>query len=64
MRRTKIVGTIGPVSQDPQVLDRLIAAGLDVARLNFSHGSHDFHRRTTMLVREAAERKISQCGGL
>ena len=56
MRRTKIVGTLGPSSHDAQALDALIAAGLDVARLNFSHGTHDFHRESCRLVREASER--------
>ena len=40
MRRTKIVATIGPASSDPTVLERLIRAGVDVVRLNFSHGAH------------------------
>ena len=39
MRRTKIVATIGPASRDPEVLVRMVEAGMDVARLNFSHGS-------------------------
>ena len=43
MRKTKIVCTIGPASQSEGVLRRLIQEGMDVARLNFSHGSHDSH---------------------
>ncbi|MDE3226659.1 MAG: pyruvate kinase [Nitrospirota bacterium] len=54
MRKAKIVCTIGPASQSPAVLDRLIAAGLDAARLNFSHGSHESHARAIAAVREAA----------
>lgn len=54
MRKAKIVCTIGPASQSPAVLDRLIEAGLDVARLNFSHGSHESHARAIASVREAA----------
>ena len=55
-RRTKIVATIGPASRDPEVLPRMIEAGMDVARLNFSHGSADEHAETARLVREAAGR--------
>jgi pyruvate kinase len=43
MRRTKVICTIGPASSSAQMLDRLVAAGMDVARLNFSHGSHAEH---------------------
>jgi pyruvate kinase len=56
MRRTKIVATIGPASQDPEVLLRMVQAGMDVARLNFSHGSPEQHHENARLVREAAER--------
>jgi pyruvate kinase len=56
MRRTKIVATIGPASRDPEILVRMVAAGMDVARLNFSHGSHDEHREVAALVRQAAGR--------
>ncbi len=55
-RRTKIVATIGPASRDPEVLVRMVDAGMDVARLNFSHGSHESHAETASLVREAAGR--------
>jgi pyruvate kinase len=56
MRRTKIVATIGPASRDPDVLVRMVEAGMDVARLNFSHGTADEHADTARLVREAAGR--------
>ena len=56
MRRTKIVATIGPASRDPEVLVRMVEAGMDVARLNFSHGSAEEHAETAQLVREAAGR--------
>src|ERR671932_1004591 len=55
-RRTKIVATIGPASRTPEVLARMVEAGLDVARLNFSHGSAEEHAETADLVREAASR--------
>ena len=51
MRRTKMVCTIGPSSSAPGVLRELIVAGMDVARLNFSHGAHDFHRETCQAIR-------------
>jgi pyruvate kinase len=56
MRRTKIVATIGPASRDPEVLVRMVEAGMDVARLNFSHGTADEHAETARRVRDAANR--------
>jgi pyruvate kinase len=56
MRRTKIVATIGPASRDPEVLVRMVEAGMDVARLNFSHGTYEEHAETAQRVREAAGR--------
>src|SRR3954470_24000568 len=56
MRRTKIVATIGPASRDPEVLVRMVQAGMDVARLNFSHADHAVHAETVQLVQQAAER--------
>jgi pyruvate kinase len=56
MRRTKIVATIGPASGNPETLLRLVEAGMDVARLNFSHGTAEQHEETAQLVREAAGR--------
>jgi pyruvate kinase len=55
-RRTKIVCTIGPASSTPEAIDRLVAAGMDAARLNFSHGSHEEHAARARLVRDAQER--------
>src|ERR671928_48605 len=55
-RRTKIVATIGPASRNPEVLARMVEAGMDVARLNFSHGSAEEHAETAALVRQAAGR--------
>lgn len=54
-RRTKIVATLGPASAEPKVLDRLVAAGVDVIRLNMSHGDHAGHREYVRRIRAAAE---------
>jgi pyruvate kinase len=54
MRRTKIVATIGPASRDPDTLARMVAAGLDVARLNFSHGDREIHAENAARVRAAS----------
>ncbi|HVD90904.1 MAG TPA: pyruvate kinase, partial [Vicinamibacterales bacterium] len=56
MRHTKIVATVGPACSAPDVLDALVSAGVDVFRLNFSHGDHDSHGRTFRAVRDAASR--------
>jgi pyruvate kinase len=56
VRRTKIVCTIGPASQGPATLEALIRAGMDVARLNFSHGTHEDHARVIRQIRETAAR--------
>ena len=56
MRHTKIVCTIGPSSSDAATLDRLVTAGMDVVRLNFSHGSHAEHAEVIRRIREAEER--------
>jgi pyruvate kinase len=53
-RRTKIVCTIGPATAHPDRIGELVAAGMDVARLNFSHGNHAQHERAYRLVRQAA----------
>jgi pyruvate kinase len=53
-RRTKIVATLGPATDSPEVLKRLIAAGVDVVRLNFSHGKAEDHQRRAQAVRQVA----------
>ena len=55
-RRTKIVATLGPATDADGMLDRLVAAGVDCARLNCSHGSHEDLRRRAAAVRAAAHR--------
>src|SRR6185312_7359321 len=55
-RKVKIVCTLGPSSTSLEQISALIEAGMDIARLNFSHGSHDFHRGLIQNVREAAKR--------
>jgi pyruvate kinase len=54
LRRTKIVATLGPATDDPHVLEEVVRAGVDVVRLNFSHGALIDHERRLALVREAA----------
>jgi pyruvate kinase len=54
MRRTKIVATIGPASREPETLERMVRAGMDVARLNFSHGDLELHAENAERVRAAA----------
>ncbi|MFO1388630.1 pyruvate kinase [Cellvibrio sp.] len=54
LRRTKIVSTLGPASESPEVLEQLILAGVNVVRLNFSHGSPEDHKRRAEMVRELA----------
>jgi pyruvate kinase len=57
-RRVKIVCTMGPATASPERIRGLVEAGMDVARLNFSHGSHEDHQKMYELVREAA----NECG--
>jgi len=58
LRSTKIVATLGPASSDPAVLERMIRAGVDVVRLNFSHGTAEDHLNRAKLVKELA----TKCG--
>ncbi|MCK4812153.1 MAG: hypothetical protein KAS74_07755, partial [Methanosarcinales archaeon] len=51
-RRTKIVCTIGPATESRDVLNRLIRHGVDVVRLNMSHGTHEWHRDRIRMIRE------------
>ncbi|HEY60817.1 MAG TPA: pyruvate kinase [Anaerolineae bacterium] len=55
-RNTKIIATLGPSSQDEKVITKLIQAGMDVARLNFSHGSHESHGRLIRILRKVSQK--------
>ena len=55
-RKVKIVGTLGPSSKTVDQIEKLIRAGLDIARLNFSHGDHAFHKSLIENIREASKR--------
>jgi pyruvate kinase len=63
MRRTKIVATLGPATDSEKALEKLIRAGVDVVRVNFSHGDHDGHRQRVRRVREIADR-VGRCVGV
>ena len=54
LRRTKIVATLGPASSDQKVLEQMIRAGVDVVRMNFSHGTAQDHENRAKLVKELA----------
>ena len=61
-RSAKIVCTLGPASNTPEMIDRLMRAGMDVARLNFSHGTHETHAQTIKRLREASGRLARPIG--
>ena len=52
--KTKIVATLGPASDNEEVLTKMIEAGVDVCRLNFSHGSHDYHAGVMETIRRCS----------
>lgn len=62
MRKTKIVATIGPSSSSEDVLARMIEAGVDICRINFSHGSHDDHRQVIDRISSIRKRTIHNTG--
>lgn len=62
MRRAKIVCTLGPATKSPEMIGALLDAGMDVARLNFSHGDYDFHAATLRTVRAEAEKRGRSVG--
>ncbi|MCX7857809.1 MAG: pyruvate kinase [Deltaproteobacteria bacterium] len=55
MRKTKIIGTAGPSSDDPETIEKLIKGGVNVFRLNFSHGDHDYHGRIFKIIRNKSK---------
>ncbi len=55
LRRTKILATLGPASESPEMLRALVEAGVDVVRMNFSHGTREDHVKRAAMIREAAE---------
>ena len=61
-RRTRIVCTLGPATNSPDMIMRLINEGMDVARLNFSHGDHEQHRQTIRTVRSLSKRAGKEIG--
>jgi pyruvate kinase len=63
MRRAKIVCTLGPVSTTQEMVEKLLESGMDVARLNFSHGSHEQHRQVIEHLR-AASLKVRKAVGI
>jgi pyruvate kinase len=56
VRKTKIVCTIGPASESPEMIEKLCRAGMNVARLNFSHGTHEDHQRRIDIIKEVRQR--------
>src|ERR1051325_11471663 len=62
MRKTKIIATLGPATESPEMLGKLIDAGLNIARLNMSHGPHPWVRQTVSYIRSAAKSRGKAVG--
>jgi len=62
MRRTKIIATLGPATSSPEMIGQLVAAGMNIARLNMSHAPHDWVRTTVKHLRAAAEARKCSVG--
>ena len=56
LKKTKIVCTLGPSSNTPEIIEKMIKAGMNVARFNFSHGSHEEHKQRIDMVRAASQK--------
>src|SRR5215218_985162 len=63
MRKTKIIATLGPATDSPEMINRLIDAGLNIFRLNMSHATHDWTRRVVKDIRAAAQAR-NRCIGI
>src|SRR6056297_3779259 len=63
MRKTKIVCTLGPATNDKEIIKEVVEAGMNVARMNFSHGNHDEHKQRFDLVKEV-EKETGKTVGL
>src|SRR3989338_4080737 len=59
LKRTKIVCTLGPASDSPALIEKMVHAGMDVVRLNFSHGTHAYHEKVIARIRKI-EKKIGR----
>jgi pyruvate kinase len=62
MRRTKIIATIGPASSNPRIIREMILSGMDIARLNLSHGSPPWHEETVQQIRALADELNREIG--
>lgn len=56
LKKTKIVCTLGPSSNTPEIIEKMIKAGMNVARFNFSHGTHEEHKKRIEMVRAASQK--------
>src|SRR5207249_11911765 len=62
MRKTKIIATLGPATDSPEMLGKLLDAGMDIARLNMSHAPHEWARRVVRDIRDAASARRRAVG--